>query len=220
MLKLYKKIIVWSAIIMIGAIILSIISESVGLSSLISNYAIGIACSLFVVILTTSLQFITEEKKLESKLLLETNQVLFYMQVIICGFQEGGFNLGQIRIIYKAVEKYIIESAELAGEMSWFLPSKKKKCIELWLAIAHIEFLFVSNDILGQKEAIESLSNYDSFFALLDAAFNFHKNEQEKTKLLELRKEIEDIQKNGQTVKERTEVSPCPTSPPTSPTPN
>lgn len=83
MLKLYRRIICYSVAVAWGTLTLSILFEFAisnflyGISKYLSNVMIGIFCSTLVVILTTYLQYKSEQSNLLNLLSTKTRQLVF-----------------------------------------------------------------------------------------------------------------------------------------------
>lgn len=87
--KLYKNTLIISIIVFCVCIALSIVFEFTCISkfqvvSLLSDYMIGIACSIIVVIITTFLQFKYEQRKLLNSILSDVQFFFFdYLLIVI-----------------------------------------------------------------------------------------------------------------------------------------
>lgn len=88
-MKLYKNTLIISIIVFCVCIALSIVFEFTCISkfqvvSLLSDYMIGIACSIIVVIITTFLQFKYEQRKLLNSILSDVQFFFFdYLLIVI-----------------------------------------------------------------------------------------------------------------------------------------
>ena len=87
-LKLYKNTLITSIIVFFICVILSFIFgltcvAELKIVQIITDYLIGIACSVVVVIITTFLQFKYEQKKLLNSVLSDIQFLLFYYLLVV-----------------------------------------------------------------------------------------------------------------------------------------
>lgn len=140
-MKLYKKTLIISVIVFSVSVILSIVFEFTCISkfravSFLLDYMIGIACSSIVVIITTLLQFMYEQKKLINSII-SGIQILFFHcwggAMALTSPEEVPCTLWKnyCEEIYEELRKI---SKDLSG-IEWFSKKQNKKMIDLHRAV-------------------------------------------------------------------------------------
>ena len=133
-MKLYKRTIVLCAIVFAVCVIVSCILEFSCLSQysacvFIKDYAIGIACSIIVVYITTLLQFKFEQRKLLKSTLEKIRWLLFEYTCVIISLDPTEGTPDKLWAYYDdKIDKVLKEISNQLLELEWF--SKKKNTVK------------------------------------------------------------------------------------------
>lgn len=97
-MKLYKNTLIISIVVFVVCVLLSLVFEFTCLSkfniiSFLSDYIIGIACSIVVVIITTFLQFEYEQRKILHSILSDVQFLFFDYLLIVLSLDPAEKNL-------------------------------------------------------------------------------------------------------------------------------
>lgn len=136
-MKLYKTTLIWSIVVLCVFVILSFVFEFTFLSkiniiSFLSDYMIGVACSIVVVIITTFLQFKYEQRNLLNSILSDVRFFLFHFLLAAMSFdpkEEAPEALHNYHFdeLYNGIKKI---SAQLSN-IQWFSKKKGKIAVDL-----------------------------------------------------------------------------------------
>ncbi len=190
MLKLYKSTVTVCFWIAIFCIILSIPME-IYQFSIIENYAIGIACSCFVVIVTTALQLHKEQKETESKMFAAVEKTLFYIQFALPDKEGKDLSIRQYNYVFELLSNTITEARKTVSDLCLI---NKKKYLELWQAIARMELEFLKSAPYQEKAAVQNVAKGVVITPVVDAYLSFNTtNNMFKESIQKMQEELSDF---------------------------
>ena len=147
MLKLYKTTIIASTFAALISCTLSIVCEFFSFSHalLLQNYAVGISCSLIVVIITTVLQYLHEHKKVYNTY---CNSLQRLLSVLSTVFHIGeSFDDKTYDYLFEIVDTALNTFEKNNQHLLWFSRKKQKlqetvlKCfLPLWISFEQPRF--------------------------------------------------------------------------------
>jgi len=172
MLKLYKTTIIASTFAALFACIISIMCECIQFphALLVQNYAVGISCSLVVVIITTVLQYLYEHKRVFNAYCSSLRKLVFVISIAFPPSEDVEdpsnefYNrfFEQLDAAFKRFEKN-------ERELYWFSRKKKKQQEEVYMCYAHLWIDFERQRFESAKACIEALENHPKFIPLINA---------------------------------------------------
>lgn len=136
-MKLYKNTLIISIIVFLVCIALSVVFEFTCISkfepvSFLSDYMIGIACSIIVVIITTYVQFKFEQRKALNSILTNIQFFFFrYLLVVISLDPEERAPAKLWEHYYDSLQEDIKKITYGLNEIEWFSKKKEKTMTEL-----------------------------------------------------------------------------------------
>lgn len=137
-------------------IILSIWMETCQLS-IIENYAIGIACSCLVVIVTTYFQFEKEKHDAKSELLASLRTFLLTAQYIFPDLQNGDMTKRLCDDVFNQFKQSISTAQEASAKLHSVSKAHKKD----WQAIATIQVEILRQELGKSEFAIQRIITPD-----------------------------------------------------------
>jgi len=161
-MKLYKNTLIISIIVFLVCIALSVAFEFTCISkfqpvSFLSDYMIGIACSIIVVIITTYVQFKFEQRKALNSIL--TNIQFFYFRYLLVVISLDPEEQAPAKLwehYYDSLQEDIKKITYGLNEIEWFSKKKEKTITELHrgfisLLIAMSEALDTQRERAGKE---------------------------------------------------------------------
>lgn len=201
MLKLYKRTIIISIVVTVIFVTISIICESklFPYRAVVQNYAIGIACSLMVVIITTTLQYLHEHNKVFSDYKAGLRKLIFHLQF---SFFEEEPDEKRSDSYYDLVYDNLGEAFKMfrknEHELIWFSAYKKSQQEEITKHAGLIWIDYIRGDRREHKIALQNLINHPNFLPLMDSAISFLPDGFEKDMIISDRKYVIEYM-NGKT---------------------
>ncbi len=162
-MKLYKNTLKYSVVVFFACVFLSFVFEFSCLSKLnivsfLSDYMIGIACSIVVVIITTYLQFKYEQEKTLKSILSNVHFFFFDYLLIVLSLdpdEETPDKLWEYYYdeTYNGIKKI---SSELSN-LEWFSKTKSKTSGELQIAVLSIMTDMVKASGRSNREGLSQI---------------------------------------------------------------
>lgn len=190
MLKLYKTTIIASTFAALISCTLSIVCEFFSFSHalLLQNYAVGISCSLIVVIITTVLQYLHEHKKVYNTY---CNSLQRLLSVLSTVFHIGeSFDDKTYDYLFEIVDTALNTFEKNNQHLLWFSRKKQKlqetvlKCfLPLWISFEQPRFE-------SKKACIVALEKHPKYVPLIKAAIDILPNDHDKNSIKEMYKDI------------------------------
>ena len=159
-MKLYKNTLIISTIFFCVCVLLSIIFEFTCISryksvSVLSDYMIGVACSIVVVIITTFVQFKYEQKKLLNSILQDVQFFLFrYVLIAISLDPNEEVSLNMWEYYYDVVYNETKNISLQLSNIEWFSKKNSRIAFNLRKAILNIMSDLVKNSGKNKKEGL------------------------------------------------------------------
>lgn len=173
-MKLYKNTLITSIIVFFICVILSFIFgltcvAEFKIVQIITDYLIGIACSVVVVIITTFLQFKYEQKKLVNSVLSETQFLLFYYLLVVCSLypdEETPKKTWEHYYdeIYDAVKKISLEISNI----EWFSCKKSKAINKIQQSVLQLMIDIAKSSANDKKDGLVNSIDIDCFKNIKD----------------------------------------------------
>lgn len=200
-MKIYKKTLIISIIVFCICVALSIVLKFTCIAkfnaiAFLTDYMIGIACSVIVVIITTFLQFKYEQRKLLNSILSDVQFFFFHYLLIAMSLDPNE------KIPDKLWEQYYDEVCDSVKKISlqlsnvqWF--SKNKAKITNDLQKASLRIRIGISEYANKKDALVHIIYTPSFKAIKDNALLLANPEEYTAKEI-----IENYQEIQQTLQE------------------
>lgn len=159
-MKLYKNTLIISTMFFGVCVLLSIIFEFTCISryqivSVLSDYMIGVACSIIVVIITTFVQFKYEQKKLLNSILQDVQFFLFrYVLIAISLDPSEEVSLNMWEYYYDEVYNETKNISLQLSNIEWFSKKNSRIAFNLRKAILNIMADLVKNSGKNKKEGL------------------------------------------------------------------
>ena len=175
MLKLYKNTIIFCLFTMGLAIVISVLCEIFSKYNLllIQNYAIGIACSLVVAIITTSLQYLHEHRRIFHDYCYALNDMVFKLSFAYYISEEDESNNADF---FEKLAKDIDSSIEcfdkLDLELQWFSSAKKRLQENVYMRQGKLCNTYKKQRLISKKNGVISLKGHENFIDLIQASIS------------------------------------------------
>lgn len=195
-MKLYRNTLIISIIVFCVCIALSIVFEFTCISkfqvvSFLSDYMIGIACSIIVVIITTFLQFKYEQRKLLNSILSDVHFFFFHYWLIAVSIDPNEKTPDKLwEHYYDEVCDDLKKISSQLSTIQWFSKSKSKIADNLQKAVLHIRIRI--SEHANKKETLIRILHEPSFKEVKDNAMLLTNAEEYTAK--EIVKNYEEIQ--------------------------
>ena len=162
-MKLYKKTLKYSIVLLLVCVFLSFVFEfsclsKFNLASFLLDYTIGVACSIIVVVVTTYLQFKYEQEKTLKSILSNIQFFFFDYLLIVLSLdpdEETPDKLWEYYYdeTYNGIKKI---SSELSN-LEWFSKAKSKTSGELQIAVLSIMTDMVKASGRSNREGLSQI---------------------------------------------------------------
>ena len=159
-MKLYKNTLIISVIVFLICVLLSCVFELTCISRLpiiafLSDYMIGIACSIIVVIITTFLQFKYEQKKLLNSILQDVQSFLFYYVLIAISLNpDEQASSKSWEYYYDEVYGETKKISLKLSDVEWFSKKNSKIAFNLRKAVLNIMVDLAKPSVENKKKAL------------------------------------------------------------------
>lgn len=173
-MKLYKNTLIISVVVFCICVLLSLLFEFTCISeikivSILSDYMIGIACSIIVVIITTYLQFKYEQKKLINSVLSETQFLFFYYLLVVYSLHPDEETPNKLwdhyyDKIYNAVQKISLEISNI----EWFSCKKSKALNKVQQSVLQLMVDIAKSSANDKKDGLVNSIDIDCFKNIKD----------------------------------------------------
>ena len=205
-MKLYKNTLKYSVVVFFACVFLSFVFEfaclsKVNIVSFLSDYMIGIACSIIVVIITTYLQFKYEQEKTLKSILSDVQFFFFNYLLIILSLdpdEETPDKLWEYYYdeTYNGIKKI---SSELSN-LEWFSKTKSKISGELQIAVLSIMVDMIKSSGRNNREGLSQIIDNPMLHivkdkAILLAGSHEYYKEEIINKYEEIQKELDRLKK-------------------------
>lgn len=185
MLKLYIKTIIVCVVGTLLSVIISVYLESSTsqIGPLLQNYAVGLACSLVVVILTTLLQYLHEINRLTNEIMFNIKWIFlcrFLFVLSLCSNEERG-----VKLFYDEMDKEISEATDKISQIDFFSKRKNHIYMELskrLLSLRAEELKYINSP---KEIIIEKIILCDEFSEIKKLVFSLTKDDSLKDSILE-----------------------------------
>ena len=206
MLKLYKRTIVISIWIFLACFILSVILDLFksifGFGKFIENYAIGIACSILVVIITTALQFKAEQRKLLYEFKKTFSSLISTLSLFesLTKTEIADLTEAQCNHFHGKIDAYFHVLDKLFCDLCWFDKRTESKFMEIEDKYHNIWIAFERPRFDSKRECITAASEQKKLIAIIDSAIAFLQDGFEKQQLQKIKDDIvNELSQNGVT---------------------
>lgn len=172
MLKLYKTTIVASTFTAFFACIISIMCECIQFphALLVQNYAVGISCSLVVVIITTVLQYSHEHKRVFDAYCSSLRDLVFCISIAFPSSEDNEDpSNGFYNYLFEKLDSAFKLFEKNNRDLFWFSKNKKKLQEDVYMCYAHLWIDFERQRFESAKACIEALENHPKFIPLINA---------------------------------------------------
>lgn len=196
-MKLYKKTLIISIIVFLFCVLLSFVFGLTCIANykiiqIITDYLIGIACSVIVVIITTFLQFKFEQRKILNSILADIHFFFFHCLLIAMSLdpnEETSSNFWEYYYdeIYKEAKKL---SSELL-DIEWFSKKKSRITSDLLIAVMQVSIDMVKFSD-NKKDCLQSIVYSTSLKIIRDQSIKLVSSDDNKVK--EIDKDYQEIQ--------------------------
>ena len=171
MLRLYKATIIVSACIGICALGVALLCEcwQIPHGTLIQNLAIGLFCSLLVVVITSMLQF----KYAQKDLVREYARALWHLaNQIGMAYRAGDYNFSDefYKELFGRIDAAFERFNSYSNEIVWFSPQKQKSTKMICLYKNRMQNNYLRKCLKSDKEAVQSFSRNADYIAMLDSS--------------------------------------------------
>ena len=172
MLKLYKTTIIASSLVAVVALTISIICEGwiFPHTMLIQNYAVGITCSLVVVIITTLLQYLHEHDRVFTTYCGALRTVVFHLSIAFQGYDEGcSYSRDFYQSRAKELSKAFEEVQEIHNTLCWFSPEKRLLQESVYMYCGQLWISFEQHRFDSPRVSLAALKKHPKFSGLVKA---------------------------------------------------
>ena len=173
MINLYKRTIVASAIAAMIAMLVAVFCEAVVFAHnlLLQNIMVGLACSLIVVIITSILQYLHEQKRVFTEYSSALQKLIFYLSIVYPETDVSS-NEGYYTKLYDKIDISFETVAKWDAELFWFSINKKRKQQKIREAYSKMWVAFVKGIGVRKENAVAVLFQNPQYLLLVDAAKN------------------------------------------------
>lgn len=207
-MKLYKNTLILSLVVFTASLICSTIFRFCSFSSsevisFLCDYAIGIACSIIVVMATTFLQFKYEQQKILSEVLTEIGFLFFRYYMVAMSLDPKVESSAKLwEYYYDSIEKDIKGITTKLSSLEWFSPKRIKTTMELRKSIISLKIDISLSLSTSPEAAVKVFVGHKVLHDIKEHALQLSgKDEYEKKRITEYfekaQKCLEDISKEG-----------------------
>lgn len=178
MMKLYKKTIIVTRVMLICFFILSVLCEFFEFAheAIIQSYASGIACSLIVVIVTTYLQFKHEQARLLDEIASSLNSFFFHRYYAVNALLSNKVYADELwEHLYDEIETSIQEVSDKSRKMCFFNKEMSSKVIELCGRMQLIQADCLDVEYKSTKKTLEKIVYNDNIGRIEELALAIEK---------------------------------------------
>ena len=160
-MKLYKNTLIISIVILVICVLLSVVFNFTCLSeivfiSFISDYMIGTACSIIVVIVTTFLQFKYEQRKTLNSILSDIQFFFFHYLLVVMSHDPREKTSDKLwEYYYDETYKGIRKISTDLSSIEWFSKKKIKTTANLHQAVLQMMYDIVKFTDRKNKKSIK-----------------------------------------------------------------
>ena len=162
-MKLYKNTLIISIVILIICVLLSVVFNftclsEIGFISFISDYMIGTACSIIVVIVTTFLQFKYEQRKTLNSILSDIQFFFFHYLLVVMSLDPKEKTSDKLwEYYYDETYKGIRKISTDLSSIEWFSKKKIKTTSNLHQAVLQMMYDIVKFTDRKNKKSMLSV---------------------------------------------------------------
>lgn len=180
-MKLYKNTLIISVVVFVACFLLSLVFEFTCLSELnivsfLSDYIIGIACSIVVVIITTFLQFKYEQRKILYSILSDVQFLFFDYLLIVLSLDPDEKTPEKLwQYYYDKVYDGVKRISSQLSDIEWFSKKKTKTAGNLQKAVLQVRINLSKRS--NQKEyGLLYIDDISSLDVIKDSALELAKS--------------------------------------------
>ena len=162
-MKLYKNTLIISIVILVICVLLSVVFNftylsEIGFISFISDYMIGTACSIIVVIVTTFLQFKYEQRKTLNSILSDIQFFFFHYLLVVMSLDPREKTSDKLwEYYYDETYKGIRKISTDLSSIEWFSKKKIKTTANLHQAVLQMMYDIVKFTDRKNKKSMLSV---------------------------------------------------------------
>ena len=173
MLKLYKRTIIATVIVAVLSLAVAVLCEVVVFPhcEFVQNFAMGLLCSLIVVIVTTLLQYFYEQKRVLADYSRALRWLVFRIGLVFGGIDNIGDEF--FEEIHSELKYAFNQLGRHNSELIWFSPAKRVQQENIHKQYAKIWIDFITPFPPAYREAISAIVRHQSYVPLIDAAMDF-----------------------------------------------
>ena len=135
-------------------------TEQTEVISFSTDYLVGIACSIVVVIITTYLQFKYEQRRISSSILSDIQFFFFDFLLVVMSFYPDEDESEEVwKYHYEKIYKDTKEISAKLSSIEWFSPIKTKNTNDLQKAIIKIMIYIAKTSNKKEFESINHIVN-------------------------------------------------------------
>ena len=189
MLKLYKRTILICTAIMWTSFVASLLLELFGSNILHRQFAIncllGIACSSFIVIVTTYLQYSAEHKRIVEEISKQLRELFFRISLLKLSFEDNQieYESSYWDDKFEGLSQQFDKINHLFSDFCCLDIREKRKFNELYRKMALVWANFEKSRFNSHTTAIENVLNCSVLCEAIDAVIAFSKDEFDKKDL-------------------------------------
>ncbi len=205
-MKLYKitaiiSFIVFGVCLLCSVILGFIPSENNTWIILLQNYAVGIACSILVVIITTLLQFNFEQQKEKNKLISDIRTLFLHYYLSVLSADPNEKTSQQMwNHYYDRIESCIDDISTCLSNLDWFRKKHLNNANDIHYAVLQLRISLYKNNRQSKEDAVRSILNHSAFDDIEEKSLLYAKNDYDKKSIEEYsdkaKEEIEKLSNN------------------------
>ena len=198
-MKLYKNTLVVSCVCFAVLFPLSILFQSASSTNdwfaLASNFAVGISCSIFVVLITTFLQYKTEQTRAMQSLFNQIYRLKYHYEIcksFVSSYQNSRDNINHDLIANKLdeIKNTTLDISKSCCEVVFFSKKEQDKLLKLFKDAKNLRYAIAKYAYLLPLDSAEQILSCDEFSELAKTSLSFSFKTRTKDDIEEWIKEL------------------------------